>query len=335
MSWQSWPWTAHTGAVPAARREPLLVAPASDREAPAGREAPASGRGRGRGADGGVDLWIINVAIGLLLAVVAAVVIDQLARPQHFVIRSVELDTPGRHVTRTQLLAAVRPAVRGNYFSVDIGAVRRAAEALPLVRTARVGRLWPDALSVRVTEHELLARWGNDHLLTVQGGLVAAPDASEAPQVSENPEAMAELRALPLIEGPSPLAAGAGVVPAPGAGVGAAQKYRAWQRALQAHGLHMTALKITPGRAWEIVVRQQPAPVAAAAAKAPHTIVLLAGSGDTEARLARFLIGYDAHLHGVFNKVRHVDLRYPNGFAVRWLGDGAAFQCAAGYACIQ
>jgi cell division protein FtsQ len=37
-----------------------------------------------------------------------------------------------------------------------------------------------------------------------------------------------------------------------------------------------------------------------------------------EKRLRRFMVGYDHSLKNVVNDVKTVDLRYTNGFAVKW-----------------
>ncbi|MBA4141504.1 MAG: FtsQ-type POTRA domain-containing protein [Nitrosospira sp.] len=91
-----------------------------------------------------------------------------------------------RHVTREQIAGIVQSEVRGNFFTVDLEAVRNAFKKLPWVRIAAVRRVWPQGLEVTLEEHVALASWGSNALVNVHGEVFnAAPDER-----------------LPLFEGP-------------------------------------------------------------------------------------------------------------------------------------
>jgi cell division protein FtsQ len=62
-------------------------------------------------------------------------------------------------VTPTQIEYAARSAVAGNFFTVNLDAVRAAFEKLPWVRKAEVRRRWPDGLELAIEEHVAAARW--------------------------------------------------------------------------------------------------------------------------------------------------------------------------------
>ena len=63
--------------------------------------------------------------------------------------------------------------------------------ALPWVRKVAVRRSWPDRLDVAIEEHVVLARWGEDRLVNIQG------------EVFEGGAEESERRALPLLFGPA------------------------------------------------------------------------------------------------------------------------------------
>ena len=97
-----------------------------------------------------------------------------------------------RHVNATTIRAAAMPAIRqstsGNFFSVDLEAVRRAFETVPWVRRAQVRREWPDRLIVRLEEHRVLATWDDGRLVNTFGELFSANTAEAEEDDNELPE---------------------------------------------------------------------------------------------------------------------------------------------------
>src|SRR5437879_1347221 len=116
---------------------------------------------------------LLNSAAGLL--VVAAALLFAFAGLQFLVhsplfpIRELEVDHGLKHSTRQQIEAAVRGSIAGNFFAVDLSAIRAAIEQLPWVRRVTVRRVWPDRIGVSVEEHVALARWGDEALINTYG----------------------------------------------------------------------------------------------------------------------------------------------------------------------
>jgi len=234
--------------------------------------------------------FALTAATVLLMAALGMVAVDYLARDGAFPIVHLAVEMEARHATRAEVLAAARPAVQGNYFAVDLDAVAAAVAALPMVRAVEVRRRWPDSLHLRVAEHRPLARWGGGGIVNADGTLVKFA-ARAAPA------------ALPLLGAPEHALAEA------------AQRLRQWQQRLQGRGLRLEKLTVTPRLSWSAVVR-------AGGADAGGAVQLLFGREQVERRLARFIGGYENGLRAVFHRVRRVDLRYPDGFAVQWTAGG-------------
>lgn len=232
----------------------------------------------------------LTAAIVLLLAALGAVAVDYLLRAGAFRIVNLRLDMEARHTTRAEVLAAARPAVRGNYFAVDLDAVAAAVAALPMVRAVEVRRRWPDSLHLRVAEHRPLARWGGGGIVNADGTVVKFA-AAAAPA------------ALPLLSAPQH------------ALNDAVHRLRQWRQRLQGHGLRLEQLTVTPRRSWSAVVR-------AGGADRGGAVQLLFGREQVERRLARFVDAYEHGLRAVLHRVRRVDLRYPDGFALQWTAGG-------------
>jgi cell division protein FtsQ len=72
------------------------------------------------------------------------------------------------------VLSAGQPTLAG---------VRDAARLVPWVRDATVRRLYPDAVEIRFTTHEAVARWDEKHLVSREGVIFEAEDAAPLPRV--------------------------------------------------------------------------------------------------------------------------------------------------------
>ncbi len=108
----------------------------------------------------------------LLSALLAASLVAgawYLTRPDTLPIHSVRIEGEFAHVTRDELRHAITQAAGGGLFSVDLGAIRRAAQTLPWVHHVTVRRVWPDGLRVSVTEQRAAAIWNDQGLLNDAG----------------------------------------------------------------------------------------------------------------------------------------------------------------------
>lgn len=85
-------------------------------------------------------------------------------------------------VPAARVKEAVEPALRGNFFTADLSAVRRAVEEVAWVREATVRRVWPNELQIGVETHQALALYEDGRLVSTEGVLFAAnPDERDNP----------------------------------------------------------------------------------------------------------------------------------------------------------
>ena len=104
------------------------------------------------------------LALGLL-AGLAAAVLPLAGEVFERQVHSVRVAGEFLHASREALEASVRAELEaGGFFEVDVDRLRRAALAHPWVREATVRRVWPDAIHIAVLERVAVARW-NDHEL--------------------------------------------------------------------------------------------------------------------------------------------------------------------------
>lgn len=192
-----------------------------------------------------------------------------------FALRHVEITGDAQHVTRAQVDAIVKSAVKGTFFTVDLRTMRIAFEKLPWVREVKLRRHWPDRLEVSISEHVPLARWGSTALVNTQGEIFQAAYDGK----------------LPVFVGP------------PGTSKEVAIQYEFFHRNLAAIQVKPVLVQLTPRRAWQVKLENGP--------------TLELGRQDVEARLARFIAVHARTIATLNRRIDYVDLRYPNGFAVR------------------
>lgn len=224
------------------------------------------------------------------LALLAYGIVSWMAAQPWFALRSIEVKTPVTHVTQAQIRLVAERQVYGTFFTVDLDAVRDSLEKLPWVREARVERRWPDTLVVSLAEHIPLARWNDDALVSVAGDVFVAAASARLPRLSGPEDSSDEV-------------------------VGA---YRRYQAALAPLGMRISELRLSPRRAWRI--------------RLDNGMWLALGREQTDARLARFVALYP-RLFGAqpapaapLAVPDTVDLRYPDGFAVRMPGGASLFK---------
>ncbi|MFH1603459.1 MAG: cell division protein FtsQ/DivIB [Pseudomonadota bacterium] len=232
---------------------------------------------------------LLNGCANVLYALAAAALfyagVHVLVHSTRFPLRQLAVQGELRHLTREQIEHAGRASGGGTFFSVDLDAVRRAFEALPWVRKAEVRRLWPDRLQVALEEHVALARWGADalanRLVNVQGEVF----------VGELPDAVH----LPLFAGPA------------GSAQEVTRRYGAFRQALAPLALDPRQVLLSPRYAWQL--------------RLSNGLTLELGRDQLKEpvleRLSRFVAFYPRTLGRLKRRFDYVDLRYPNGFALR------------------
>ncbi|MBS1191484.1 MAG: cell division protein FtsQ [Rhodocyclaceae bacterium] len=233
------------------------------------------------------DLLFVAAAAALLAA--AAV---WLARMPALPIRQVVFAEELQHVRRLEVEQVLPAALKGNFFSINLEAVRGALEKLPWVRKVEVRRVWPARLDVRVEEHRPAARW-EDGRTPSRGELVNTYGEVFPAALAEG-----EGAGLPMLYGP------VGTAPE------LLRRYGEFSAALRPVGHRPVQVVQSPRLAWQL--------------KLDNGMVVELGREQPRAplgtRLQRFVEVYPSAVAGRPVLPSAVDLRYPNGFAMRVAG---------------
>lgn len=237
--------------------------------------------------------WVgAGLAGATLMAAVAAFASGLVPLPlpeREFPIRTLKVEGTFEHVGRDEVAAVVAPLAARGFFETDVGGIRAALLELPWVRAASVRRVWPDALHVTLIEERAVARWD-------EGGLVNAEGRVFHPATDETPDG------LPLLKGP------------PRSAPQLVSSYQILQRELAPLGLAIVDLRMDARRAWELTLA--------------NGIRLTLGRQDAEQQVRRFASLYPGAMAARAADIEQVDLRYSNGFAVRWRTPEGSAQAA-------
>ena len=218
----------------------------------------------------------------LLVAVLASTVFlgkQWLSDPWRFPLSVVEVKGDFRYLDRQKLQAAVVPYATGGFFTVDVAAIRTAAEQLPWVHKARVKRIWPETLRLQIEEQQPVALWG-EHGFLNKGGEPFVPEATDISL------------ALPSLAGPD------------GQELKVLENFQRVAATLAPLGIKVTRMELDNRRAWHLQL--------------DNAVLLELGRADAWQRLQRFVRAYPSIFAGRLDDLQHVDLRYSNGFSVYW-----------------
>jgi cell division protein FtsQ len=226
---------------------------------------------------------LLNAAAGALTAlalmVFAVAALQLLLRSALFPLREMTVRGNLAHTSRAEIEQAAQGRVGGNFFAADLALVRASLEALPWVRRVEVRRVWPDRLEATLEEHVALARWAAGGLVNLHGERFAGASAA----------------ALPQFSGPA------------GSEAEVTRRYRRFVEILAPLAAAPEHLTLSPRFAWRL--RLEDGLAIELGRDVPNDPV--------EARLVRLVAAYPQTLARMPMKHEHVDLRYPNGFALR------------------
>ncbi len=240
-----------------------------------------------------LDVRIMNGIASLLLLGVALAALGSagwwLAQRPSWALGRIVVDGEVAHQDEVIFRSHLAPQLRGSFLTLDLLEVKTLFEQVPWVRQAVVRREFPNRLRVTLDEHEAAAWWGetgSGKMVNLQGQVFAA-DVDEA-----------EAGQWPELAGPE---GRSGQVHA---------LYRQLQPLLRPLQQDISRLELGASGHWRLSL-------------ASGTVMEL-GRGDQAellARVQRFSSTLPQLLsrYGARN-LQSVDLRYPNGYAVRMQG---------------
>jgi cell division protein FtsQ len=219
------------------------------------------------------------VVVGGAFLVIVAWSVKTLVSPEVLPIRHVRVSGDFNQVTANELYQAIAEHAVGGFFTVDVFAIKQAASKLSWVQSVSVRRVWPDTLRVKVREQKPLARWSDGALINASGDLFQ-PISGNVPDE------------LPVFSGPQ------------GTRGLLVTEYKKLQGHLNKIHQRVALLSLDQRRAWRAML--------------DNGIELIIGRSAPEQGIERYIKVFPSVLSNKVNDIERVDLRYTNGFAVRW-----------------
>lgn len=228
----------------------------------------------------------LNSLIGLILLAALfsfiAFSIYYLSQPDTLPIKKVHVVGEFRNLSPSRLQTLVTDEVRGGFFNVNVAEVSAELMKSPWVEHVSVTRIWPDTLSVNVKERIAVVRWGEDGLLNANAVHFVPPPATIPAD-------------LPVLNGPD------------GSYKLLLDRYNELSAILNKIDFKLSELNMNERRAWQL--------------KLDTGLVVMIGKSDYAKRVKRFAEVVVKALAGQMDKVKKVDMRYTNGFAIEWVGE--------------
>ena len=223
---------------------------------------------------------VISLALAALLVLVAVWLSTGLLASDRWPIQWLQVDGQFQRISAEQVRSQVLSDAGTGFFAVDLKAVKQAAEALPWVATAEVRKQWPDTIHIRILEHRPVARWGDAAMVSDRGQRFDVPGAGR-------------LQGLPMLDAPDKQFETT------------IEHWQSFREQLQRIGADVDTVALSERGAWDLRLN--------------NGIRVRLGRDQVQARLNRLVAAYpilraeaDARLPEV------IDLRYSNGFSVKW-----------------
>lgn len=216
----------------------------------------------------------------IMLTCIGYIIWNQLNDPRTLPFKTIKVVTTADYIQPKMLQKIIAQQVHGGFFSLNIQALRDRVEAMSWVRRVSVRRVWPSTLVVTVIEQQPVARWGVGQLINSMGQLFSPP-ATTFP------------KNMPVLEGP------------PSMQQQVLAQFRTFSNELKPLHLGITSMMLTPRLAWQLQLS--------------NGIVVMLGRVDVPQRFLQLVKLYPKVVGPRASQAESIDLRYPNGLAVRWL----------------
>lgn len=221
---------------------------------------------------------VVFAAVLLFAAVVIIQGREDIAGFLNRPVSKVRIENQWQRISETEVGAVLTPFMGNGFFDFDVTEAKEELELHPWVLQASVTRIWPDTLSLHLTEQVAIARWGEEQLLNQYADLF-------------QPENLPELNVLPLLTGPEDSQE---IV---------MLQYQKLNQILFPAGLRLSGLSLSKRGSWDYLLNEK--------------MQVAAGRDGVFEKTQRFIDFYSRQPLELSSQFHSIDLRYGNGIAVR------------------
>lgn len=193
-------------------------------------------------------------------------------------IRYVRVGGEFQYIKKEAIKEKISPLLNTGYFWVDLPAIQQAVMSLPWVDKVLVQRVWPNRLELKVYEQTPVVRWRENELLNARSEVF-------------KPLNIDGFKVLPVLNTPD----------------GLQKEYlltmQGMKRALLKHDLELAEFRVNKRLSWFIRLK--------------NGMQIQLGRVEPLEKFKQ-LIQTLTVLGKKVNQIAHIDMRYPNGYAVNW-----------------
>ena len=219
----------------------------------------------------------------ILIAFAFLLFADYVLQPDRFPVSRISFTGEFKHVEKAALQENVSPYIGENFFAIDLQKLESSLREIDWVSDVSVSRRWPDGLHISVREQKLIAAWNDNAWVTSESSVVEIPGL--------------KMDRLPRWSGPQDTQALVQL------------RYQQFSNLLKDVGMQLRNLSYSQRGAWQLVAFNL---------ARDEQVQINLGRRDMTERLYRFVRAYAQTLGKLEQRLISVDLRYPNGFAVKW-----------------
>lgn len=221
---------------------------------------------------------IFKIMVVLAVIVSLAYAISRNNFARYFPIKTVRVYGVER-VDQHEVQNVVAPLANRGFFNVNVEFIRDRLLQMPWVANTFVRRYWPDRIDITIIEKNAIARW-NDQSLLSDAGEIFMPMPESIPNT------------LPELIGPD------------GQQMVMLQYFNQINRLFIPLHARISHLELTPYFSWKLML--------------DNGVSVRIGQKDVLTRLGHFVKVYPKIIGNRASDVQYIDLRYPNGMAVKW-----------------
>ncbi len=193
-------------------------------------------------------------------------------------VRTVLMEKTLQKVDERYVRGVLARHLEDGFFSLDVRAIKAELELDPWIENATITRVWPDTLSVAITEEIAIARWGENSLLDQRGDIFT-------------PASTAEETAIPHLSGPEKMQRKV------------MDQYQTFNQMLFSSGLRVKDIALSERGSWTV--------------RMDNDVLVTIGRNDVTERMQRFVQLFDRYLYAQIDQIEMLDLRYNNGISVK------------------
>lgn len=222
--------------------------------------------------------WIGLLLLLLLASYTAKFISEQLSDPRNFPLRRVHIEGELHNLSESDFQPVVG-YLGQNFFFANLDRLNAVLSANPWVETVSVQRWWPDTIEIKLQERKVFGYWGANEMVDING-------------IRFRPHVIRQQDRWPYLFGPN------------GHEELLINSYQLVSKLLNPLNLKLKRLIQDERRAWWLTFE--------------NGLEVYLGREQFQQRLQKLAKVYNKLLAPRLNEIAIIDMRYVNGFAVRW-----------------